>query len=249
MKITIIGCGWLGLPLGLKLLKDGHQIFGSTTSESKLQNLTDSGINAFLYNGLENFEIPIIARNVDCVIINFPPSKSADYAEQIKSLSDQFPSDCKVVFTSSISVYENSEGDVDESGKLNESGSVYAAEKVIQNDIKPSVILRLAGLIGGERHPVKHLSGKTVHDSNMLVNLVHLDDVLLAIQKVLLSDKWNETYNVCYFEHPSKQDYYSKAALERSLPLPVFEFSQKVGKKVKSDKIEKDLDFCFCNPI
>lgn len=249
MKITIIGCGWLGLPLGIELLKDGHEIFGSTTSENKIQVLTNSGICPFLYNGFDQSDIPEFARNTDCLIINFPPSKSSNYASQIKALLDQFPSNCKVIYTSSISVYENVEGDVDESCELNKLSSVYLAEKEIQEDLKQSVILRLAGLIGSERHPVKHLSGKTINDSNMLVNLVHLNDVIGAIKKVIISDKWNETYNVCYFEHPTKHEYYTNAAIERSLPLPIFEFSHKVGKKIKSDKIENGLNFCFSFPI
>jgi nucleoside-diphosphate-sugar epimerase len=83
----------------------------------------------------------------------------------------------------------------------------------------------------------------------MLVNLVHLNDVIEAIKTILKQNKWNEIYNVCSGEHPTKHDYYSKASMERSLPLPIFEFSQKVGKKVKSDKIEKDLNFRFSNPI
>ena len=36
-KISILGCGWLGLPLAKSLLAKGYKIKGSTTSESKLE--------------------------------------------------------------------------------------------------------------------------------------------------------------------------------------------------------------------
>ncbi|MEZ7854793.1 MAG: SDR family NAD(P)-dependent oxidoreductase, partial [Cyclobacteriaceae bacterium] len=31
--ISILGCGWLGLPLARQLVQQGHQIKGSTTSQ------------------------------------------------------------------------------------------------------------------------------------------------------------------------------------------------------------------------
>ena len=46
-KISILGCGWLGLPLAKSLLSKGHEIKGSTTSESKLEMLKNAGILPF----------------------------------------------------------------------------------------------------------------------------------------------------------------------------------------------------------
>ena len=34
-KVAILGCGWLGLPLAIKLLKSGYHVNGSTTSEKR----------------------------------------------------------------------------------------------------------------------------------------------------------------------------------------------------------------------
>ena len=44
--ISIVGCGWLGLPLGRRLVERGHQVRGSTTSPEKLDALRDAGIEA-----------------------------------------------------------------------------------------------------------------------------------------------------------------------------------------------------------
>ncbi len=38
-NISILGCGWLGKPLALKLNKKGCHIKGSTTSDDKLGRL------------------------------------------------------------------------------------------------------------------------------------------------------------------------------------------------------------------
>ena len=35
MKISIIGLGWLGLPLADHLIEQGYQVLGSTTSKEK----------------------------------------------------------------------------------------------------------------------------------------------------------------------------------------------------------------------
>lgn len=49
-KISILGCGWLGLPLAKALLENGFSVNGSTTSVEKISGLKKSGINPFLIN-------------------------------------------------------------------------------------------------------------------------------------------------------------------------------------------------------
>jgi 3-hydroxyisobutyrate dehydrogenase-like beta-hydroxyacid dehydrogenase len=44
MKIAILGCGWLGFPLGKNLVAKGHQVVGSVTSEAKTIPLSEAGI-------------------------------------------------------------------------------------------------------------------------------------------------------------------------------------------------------------
>jgi nucleoside-diphosphate-sugar epimerase len=59
MKISILGCGWLGLPLGKYLVENGHSVKGSTTSESKLPLLSAVGIEPFLLNFSPQIEVPL----------------------------------------------------------------------------------------------------------------------------------------------------------------------------------------------
>ena len=67
MKISILGCGWLGLPLAESLIKDGHEVKGSTRDPEKLGQIREQGINPFLLelspeliceNPFMNFLIP-----------------------------------------------------------------------------------------------------------------------------------------------------------------------------------------------
>ncbi len=47
-NISILGCGWLGLPLALTLKKNGYSIKGSTTSEIKVKLLNNYGVQPFI---------------------------------------------------------------------------------------------------------------------------------------------------------------------------------------------------------
>ena len=46
--ITILGCGWLGLPLAKALVKAGYSVKGSTTREENLETLREAGLEPFL---------------------------------------------------------------------------------------------------------------------------------------------------------------------------------------------------------
>ena len=49
-RISLLGCGELGFPLGLKLIAKGYYVKGSTTTASKIDKFKQSGIIPFLLN-------------------------------------------------------------------------------------------------------------------------------------------------------------------------------------------------------
>lgn len=250
MKIAIIGCGWLGFPLAKKMVEKGHLVFGSTTNTDKLKELEQAGIHSFVYDGKNQKNIPVEVLESDLLVINFPPSKSNDYAAQINHLLSRFDNSCKVIFTSSTSVYVDVEGEIDENSAVKEDHPVYHAEQEIRKSQKHWIILRLAGLLGANRHPVKILSGKKVADANAAVNLIHLNDVLEAIDVISCNETtWDSTYNISWGEHPTKKEYYTKAADTFQIPKPLFEESAQRGKRVNAIKITEDFDFQYSNPI
>ena len=46
-SIAILGCGWLGLPLGKYLVEQGYRVAGSTTRAEKLSTIQAMGMEAF----------------------------------------------------------------------------------------------------------------------------------------------------------------------------------------------------------
>ena len=249
MKIAVIGCGWLGLPLAKRLIDIGHEVHGSTTQDSRLIIFSDSGIHGFVYDGLAQSQLSEIVKTCDVAIINFPPSRSTDYAAQLTDLISQFSSEIKIIFTSSTGVYQDLDGPCTELSPVIATHPVFLAEEALRYSDRSYTILRLAGLISEDRHPVKYLSGKQNADGQKVVNLVHREDVIAAINSILNQQVWDETFNVCFPEHPTRADYYIFQAEKRQLSLPTFTFSEGSGKEIESTKLIQRLNFTFNNPI
>ena len=120
------------------------------------------------------------------------------------------------------------------------------AEEVIRNSENPYIILRSAGLIGPNRHPVRFLSGREIENGEHPVNLVQLTDIIEAVKTIISADKTNVTYNICAPEHPSKKAYYTPMAYEMSLAPPVyFTKTDSNGKVIDGSKITKELNFNY----
>lgn len=271
-KISILGCGWLGLPLAKALIAKGNSVNGSTTSEDKLPILKDSGINPFLVILSEvegNFESGGISENInsflaesEILIIDIPPklrtvdpsSEKKVFVEKIKNLIPFIEKSTiqKVLFVSSTSVYGDDNGLVTEETIPNpdtESGKqLVLAEKLLQeNQNFETTILRFAGLIGEDRHPVKFLSGKeNIENPDAPVNLIHQNDCIGIIEAIINESKWNEVFNAAAPFHPMREVYYTQKASQMNLPLPKFSSEKSnIKKAISSEKIENCLNYQF----
>eukprot|EP01041_Mallomonas_annulata_P036372 gene36372-59463_t len=70
------GLGWLGLPLAQKLKEDGYEICGTTTSESKLEDLKRKEFNPKVLdlNGeINEVEFKEFFSTVSICILTIPP--------------------------------------------------------------------------------------------------------------------------------------------------------------------------------
>ena len=260
-----MGCGWLGHPLAKALMKEGHQVYGSTTNENKLAVLKKEGIKAFQIELQETKikgDIKAFLQPLDLLIINVPPKlrgkHQEDYRSKIELLFGAVRSARlnKIIFVSSTSVYGDIEGEVTEETKTlpaRASGKqLLAVETLLKSDKSIlTTVLRFGGLIGPGRHPVTILSGRTaLKNGENVVNLIHLDDCIGIIQYVIKNELWNETFNGVYPDHPRKSDYYTAAAKKRGLKMPqyVLRNSKNRGKKIISRNI-LNKKYHFSTPI
>mgnify|MGYP000909466480 FL=1 len=197
--------------------------------------------------------------DVDALIITLPPSRffSQQYCEHLAFLANQAKKQGvqHLIFTSSTSVFPDISEQFDESSQLSaetEIGKtlIQAEQCLFQSEISHCDILRLAGLIGKQRHPVKFLAGKhNLKQGNSPVNLVHLEDCIQAITALLMNPNGLRVYHLCAPVHPTRAEYYTKAAVFYDLSIPQFECSDSDPKRIiMADKICRDLGFAYRYP-
>lgn len=262
-KTSILGCGWLGFPLAKELVKSGFKVKGSTTSEGKLNQLEEAGIKPFLIALTEDKiegNMSEFLNDSNILIVNIPPKlrsvSSENFVAKIKNLISflEQSSVHKVVFVSSTSVYGNTSislnvTEVDLPNPETESGKqLLESEKLFQQSQHfKTTILRFGGLIGGDRQPAKHLAGKeNLENPDAPVNLIHQNDCIGIISKIIVHEVWGETFNAVAPFHPTRKEYYSQKAKEMNLALPKFsEINSGKGKIINSDKLIQQLGHQF----
>jgi nucleoside-diphosphate-sugar epimerase len=260
-QISILGCGWLGIPLAKKLLENGFKVKGSTTSQDKLSRLENIGVSPYLIALEEekiNGNMPEFLKDSQLLIIAIPPKLRGNFTENfVSKIENSIPfiknSEIKkVLFVSSTSVYSDECEFVNEETIVNpisEAGKqLVASEKLLQdNSGFETTVLRFGGLIGEDRNPVYYLARKTIIENpNAPINLIHQEDCIGIILKIISSNYWGNTLNAVAPFHPSRKIYYTQKAKESQLTLPEFEDSTTfVGKTILSDKLENVLKYKF----
>lgn len=261
--ISIIGCGWLGLPLAEALVKNGYYVKGSTTSSDKIERLKKAGIMPFIVSISEEEitgSIDDCLKDSEILIINIPPglrnNPEADFVKRMGLLCKHIENSeiKKVLYVSSTSVYEE---DIDmpiisekspTNGQSSTAKQLIGAEQIFKtNPNFEATILRFGGLIGGDRNPAKYLSGnKNAKDPEGAVNLIHQTDCIDIIQTIIKNNHWNTEFNAVAPEHPSRETYYTSLCETQNLPLPVFDHTApSKGKIISSEKVERTLNYVF----
>ena len=270
-QISILGCGWLGLPLAKALLEKGFLVKGSTTSEEKILVLKTAGIIPHIIKlplasgaqamDFEKTETDLFLANSEILILDIPPKLRGDSQEDfVWKITSLLPfieksTITKVLFVSSTSVYADgglTMPSITEATMPNpetESGKqLLAVEKLLQDNTHfQSTIVRFGGLIGNDRHPIKFLAGrKNTENPDAPINLIHQEDCIGIIKKIIETNSWNETFNAVAPYHPTRKEYYTQKAILLNLPLPEFdETKTSVGKTISRSKIETVLGYGF----
>ncbi|WP_145483873.1 SDR family oxidoreductase [Yersinia rohdei] len=265
-KVAIIGLGWLGLPLAQSLIRRGIQVVGSKT--------TPDGVEAVRMSGIDCYQLQLTPELIcepddlaqlmaaDVLVITLPASRTteggAQYLQAVQMLVDSALAFgvARIIFTSSTSVYGEARGRIKENTPLQ---PVTTAGKTLEElelwlHKLPNIsvdILRLAGLVGPDRHPGRFLAGKTnVKGGSQGVNLVHQEDVIAAIELLLKLPKGGHIYNLCAPMHPLKRDFYPACARILQLTPPEFapEESEELTREIDGSKICSELGFEYLYP-
>ena len=260
--VSIIGLGWLGLPLANQLQSTGSKVKGSTTRAEKAIDLNQAGIDTYqlLLNPTPEGDLKELL-DTDTLIINVPP-KAGKFGEefhpqQIQHLTEAIDGSriAHVIYVSSTSVYPESNRVVVEEEVLTPSQS--AAPALVQAERlmvalapkKMVTILRCGGLMGYDRIPGKYVGGKTVDSGDVPVNYLHQDDAV-GILLALIQQRPEGVFNAVAPEHPTRKDIYQKSCTDFGYDQPTFiQPNQPVPYKVVSvEKLLQVTEFSFKYP-
>lgn len=251
-SVSIFGGGWVGAPLAFKLALADFQVQVSASSAHKqaahpnikvLDFRAEPGMPEQAWVSMCESEIHIWA---------IPPRRKKNseehYLEILQDWIQQInPSiTSKIIFLSSTSVYQNVSDIVTEDSEIQVSSLMAKAEAIVQASKIPSLILRLGGLMGGDRYVAKYFSGKRNDGANCPVNYIHKDDVVALIAQATESIPTG-MYNVVAPQHPSKMEVGIHDCEQRGLPVGLWDDSQPClgGKIVSGDALAERLNYTF----
>jgi nucleoside-diphosphate-sugar epimerase len=245
--VSVLGSGWLGLPLAEQLLLRGMKVKASTTSTERLPEIVAIGAEPYIIDirGLSD-NIDVFLKS-ELLIVNITSKSIADFNQLLGEIEKSTVK--KVLFVSSTSVYKSNNDTVSElQGQESEDSLLFQIEKLFHNcESIETTVLRFGGLIGYGRDPGNFFrSGKRVQNPDSPVNLIHRDDCISIIEKIILHEIWSETFNACADSHPTKREFYTKAALRVGNPVPQFDESVvSIYKRVSSQKLKDSLSYEF----
>jgi nucleoside-diphosphate-sugar epimerase len=255
MKIAILGTGWLGKPLAKSLQQQGHQIRVSTRSEENYQELQEDFGHVFriqIGNDLLSDTLLTFLSNIDILIITIPPDrKTHPDTTQLDRLIPYIQQSgiSKVIYTSSIGVYPLLNKTVGEETTIEHiTHPCFLNEQALsQSQGFQTTTLRLAGLIGGRRHPGNFFKKKgIITNCEAPVNLVHRLDCIAAIEQVIQQESWGTCYNICADTHPSRGVFYTAALNAIGEKAPICQKAEHPSfKTVSSNKIKTQLGFKY----
>jgi nucleoside-diphosphate-sugar epimerase len=262
-RISILGSGWLGLPLAIELSKANYQIKASSRSAERLTQLRKADIDAHVYD----IDVLEPRKNIDDnnflqadILVIDITSKNVEAFKQLiteieKSTIQQ------VLFISSTSVYQNSahldssavtENDIEEL-KACPLLSIEGLFKSSQNF--ETTIIRFSGLIGYQRHPGRFfltktddddIYCKTIKNPDARVNMIHRDDCIGIIKAVIEQNCWGDVFNACASQHPTRRQFYQAALNHLGDYEPIFSGqTDSVGKVISNNKIKEQLSYSF----
>jgi nucleoside-diphosphate-sugar epimerase len=238
MRVLIIGCGYVGLPLGAALRRLGHEVFGLRRSAP--EPLQAAGLIPLIADLTRPESLAPLRRHYDWVV-NCAASgggSAEDYRRLylegnrhlIAWLASAPPQ--KFIYTSSTSVYGQNDGSV-----VTESSPVQpatpTAEVLVATEALllaaarnqfPAAILRVAGIYGpGRGHAFQQFlrgEARLEGDGSRYLNMIHRDDVIGVILAALASARPGEIYNAVDNEPATQAEFFGWLAAEMQRPLP-----------------------------
>lgn len=275
-SIAIVGCGWLGTALGLRLRNDfrargeSATIIATTTTPARTTELEKLGFlpKVVRAEDVEQLRDAIAPCETVFLLVAAGRSRGQSY-EQVyvggaRALAEVL-SDTDVgtiIYTSSTSVYAQDDGSwVDEASPAEPTSdngrALLAAEQILLTEgerLGRSVtVLRLAGTYADDRGPQRFLdrfAGTVRENGDAYLNLVHRDDIVQALTRFAANPQ-HGVFNLADDVPTSRRDFYSPLLRQAGLPPIQWRDSTDAcgrGKRVSNARIKKALGLVLKHP-
>ena len=235
MRVLIVGCGYVGLPLGGALAGLGHEVHGVRRRTNTHAAMEDAGIVPHAIDITRREQLDNLPGPFEWIINTVSSGRGGEeafhgiYVLGTQNLIDGFAGSPpqKYLFTSSTGVYGQTDGSwVDEDICAEPSGNtgrilLEAEALVLSID---GIILRLSGIYGPNRGHLyrQFLKGEAVMtgNPNRWMNMIHLDDVIGSILAAMETAGPGTVLNATDNEPVTQQDFFQWLADQLDRPLP-----------------------------
>ena len=243
-NLGIIGFGWLGSRIAERL-SDRYEIFATTTTESKIEDLESKGFQVTLASFPDEINPEMkeweVASELDAVIVTIPFSGIRGMQVSMKERQQnllKFLGDFKgqLFLTSSTGVYPQIDQDIKEE---DQPANEVESENFILEKFPQTNILRLAGLMGDQRL----LKNYNISQLDQLVNHIHYADICSVVEKMLNNQSQSKVYNVVAPIHPNKEE-----VINAQKGLSYSGERTTKGRTISPAKLIQELDFEFQYP-
>ena len=230
-RLLLAGCGFLGLPTARLFHGLGWEVTALTHSPASAQRLAGEPFRVLacdINHPAELARLGAFDAVIDCVSSNRggPEDYRRVYLDGARSLLEAVPA-TRFVFTSSTSVYAQSDGSIvsEESAAEpeRETGQILRAteDAVLAGGGR---VLRLAGLYGPDRWAFlcNFLEGRAVieGDGTRWINQIHQADAASALVFTCIRDLPKGIYNVADDTPVMQREAYAAMATHFGLPEP-----------------------------
>ena len=246
MKITIIGCGYVGSAIASQWQKQGHQVTVTTTTPKKVPFLQTIASEVAIANGGELDNLKQVIKDREIILLSLAAKQRTvegyrqSYLATAKNLIEAIedtPSVRQLIYTGSYGIMGNKNGAwTDETAPIkpiNELGEILAQTEEIllsRAELKSKVcILRLSGIYGPERELIKIFRSRagTIRpgDGRDYTNWIHLDDIVNGIE-FARQKQLSGIYNLNSDEILSTDEFFTRLFATHNLPPITWDSSQ-----------------------
>lgn len=277
MRVLIVGCGYVGLPLGAELVRQGHEVFGLRRTNAADAAMKSAGVHPLVGDITKPADLGKLPGPFDWVANTASTGRGGETEYREVYLNGtchllgwlQAMPPKKFVYTSSTGVYGQTDGSsVKEDGAAEPptaTGQVLLeTEKLLVAAAAegkfPAVILRVAGIYGpGRGYWFQQFLKNEVaieDKGERILNMIHLDDLVGVILAALKSGRPGEIYNAVDDEPVTQLHFFRwlSETLGKWMPpfAPVSDQTERkrgwTNKKVLNRKLRMELGYRFKYP-